>query len=406
METIFKSLLLCILLLCISTLAHTQPGGHKIGVGAKPGEFYFGSPAILLNSINEIYGIIYSDNHGQDIQFKQEGLFSKVDGDRAEGVCYLSSWYTNPMYYLTSLDYAATCDTTKHYPLMYMFEGAEAGELFNFKHDYATGINMLYRSIDTGNSYGLVADTLPNLWQVCSGYLPGQVYGITENLMLYRSSDYGNTFDSLRIDSVILDSLSVLPGIGLYIFNGGINGELYFVIYLNDNYYHIYHSLDHGSTFSHQGIIDTNLSYPSYLTFSAGRGPGEFYYIYENLVQPYGTIYTMLEIYYSSDAGVTFTKYVHNLYAEYVGIADNPRKATTIGILPNPAIGHFTAQLPQLPAPNTSLSLTDLTGRLLRQWPLTQQATTLSCEGLPPGLYFVSLIQGGKNIATSKLIVQ
>ena len=378
---------------------------NKFGVGAKPGEFYFGSTLFYANSSpDEVNGIIYSDNHGQDIQFKQEGLFSQVDGDRAEGVCYLMSWYTNPIYYLTSTDYATTCDTTKHYPLGYLFEGAEAGELFNFKHDYATGINTLYRSIDTSSSYGVVADTLPNLWRACSGYVPGQVYGITENLMLYRSSDYGITFDSLSLDSIIPNTILSIAGI--HIFTGGCDGELYFVIYLNDHYNHIYHSLDHGSTFSHQSYIDIDQNHTYNLSFSAGHAPGEFYYVYENVVQPFGTTYTMLEIYYSSDAGLTFTKYVHNLYAEYVGIADIPGKAATIAIHPNPASGHFTAHLPQQPAPSTSLSLTDLTGRQLRQWPLTQQASALSCEGLPPGVYFVSLLQGGKTLATEKLIVQ
>jgi hypothetical protein len=381
-------------------MAHTQPDGHRIGVGAKPGAFYFGGALIYTNSFNQVYGIIYTDNHGQDLQFKNETYFGAIYGDRAEGVCNV----VPSNYYYTSSDYAATFDTTKHYPLGYMFEGAEPGELFNFKHDYATGINTLFRSIDSGSTYQVIADTLPNFWCSCSGYVPGQIYGITESLWLYHSSDYGDTFDSLDLDSIIPNAIQSINGVNVY--SGGFDGELYLVVFQNDYLYHIYHSTDHGITFTHQSSINVAYYNVLYLNISAGRGPGEFYYIYENLVQPYGTIYTMLEIYYSSDAGLTFTKYVHNLYAEYVGIADIPGKAATIGIHPNPASGHFTAHLPQQPAPSTSLSLTDLTGRQLRQRPLTQQATTLSCEGLPPGVYFVSLVQSGKTLATEKLIVQ
>jgi hypothetical protein len=66
----------------------------------------------------------------------------------------------------------------------------------------------------------------------------------------------------------------------------------------------------------------------------------------------------------------------------------------------------FTLALPQAPAPNTGLSLTDLTGRRLRQWPLTGQTTTFDCSGLPPGVYFVSVKDGNGHTQTQKLLIQ
>jgi hypothetical protein len=96
----------------------------------------------------------------------------------------------------------------------------------------------------------------------------------------------------------------------------------------------------------------------------------------------------------------------------WVGINETapPEPLTVAGgelsIRPNPATQMFTLALPQAPAPNTGLSLTDLTGRRLRQWPLLGQTTTFDCSGLPPGVYFVSVKDGNGHTQTQKLLIQ
>jgi len=89
------------------------------------------------------------------------------------------------------------------------------------------------------------------------------------------------------------------------------------------------------------------------------------------------------------------------------GVRSNPSTAQA-GIYPNPTSGDavLTTNLSPVEYGNALITLTDVSGRIARQIPVTSSHTTLPASTLAPGLYLFSLQSGTDIVARGKLVVQ
>ena len=89
--------------------------------------------------------------------------------------------------------------------------------------------------------------------------------------------------------------------------------------------------------------------------------------------------------------------------------AEPASEKASLTVSPNPTAGQITIRLylPE-PAPAT-LTLTDLAGRQLRQWPLpaprTRHEHTTDLRGLPAGTYLIVAEAAGQRVV-SKLLIE
>lgn len=85
-------------------------------------------------------------------------------------------------------------------------------------------------------------------------------------------------------------------------------------------------------------------------------------------------------------------------------------KAPEIFVFPNPAQSHFTVAFGETSDfrryREPIISITDMTGRVISQTVLTEQATTFSCESFAMGVYFYTIRSDGKPIIDGKLIIK
>lgn len=73
-------------------------------------------------------------------------------------------------------------------------------------------------------------------------------------------------------------------------------------------------------------------------------------------------------------------------------------------VYPNPMQDEATVILPAAQTPS-SLILYTMTGQIIRQLPVTNAETSISCGGLPNGMYFLAVVQEGSILHASKLVI-
>ena len=104
--------------------------------------------------------------------------------------------------------------------------------------------------------------------------------------------------------------------------------------------------------------------------------------------------------------GITNTdnSFFATLCAGNVGIAEH-KELNTIELFPNPFSHHTTLQIDNL-LKNATLTVYNLYGQIVKQMQnISGQTITLQRNDLPSGLYFISLTQDNKIIASDKLLV-
>lgn len=77
----------------------------------------------------------------------------------------------------------------------------------------------------------------------------------------------------------------------------------------------------------------------------------------------------------------------------------------SVKIIPSPSNGNFSLQLEREIGKNTSLQIMNSQGRILLRQAVTNQSHRVSTD-LPTGLYFLSLIEDGKQIWSGKTIIK
>ena len=81
-----------------------------------------------------------------------------------------------------------------------------------------------------------------------------------------------------------------------------------------------------------------------------------------------------------------------NLTMSFTGI--NDISASKLSIYPNPTNGDFTITGLELVGTVSSLSLTDMNGKVVKV--LDTKATKFSMASIKPGVYFLNIISGNK----------
>jgi hypothetical protein len=139
---------------------------------------------------------------------------------------------------------------------------------------------------------------------------------------------------------------------------------------------------------------------------TAGRGDCSFYMA--NLQTNANSDYYTLEIYYSSDCGLTFTKYQHIL-SPNVGMKEITADAPAILISPNPAQTKVTVCFrPEDQSPVTLVFYNSLGSIVLRRDYKSVSSSgfseSIDLEGLPEGLFTVQLRSKGNLLSAGKLV--
>ncbi|MGI4862900.1 MAG: hypothetical protein ACRYFZ_03185 [Janthinobacterium lividum] len=88
-----------------------------------------------------------------------------------------------------------------------------------------------------------------------------------------------------------------------------------------------------------------------------------------------------------------------------LGTAQSRAAAAGFTAYPNPSSGLFTLELPASLAPEASLRLLDLTGRVLRQLPIPA-SRQLDIRGLPVGPYTLLLLEPGQAPLARRLLLE
>lgn len=192
-------------------------------------------------------------------------------------------------------------------------------------------------------------------------------YSVDEEILLY---DF-----NLEVGDTLPDTYT--NSFGEHIIVTGIDS-----IEVNDGFFQRFELLNGNAGFLIEGIgSPTGLFSPMGVVFECG----------------YGLIcYSQNDIaYYDSNTG---------LGCELtVSVTDNNAKPN-ITISPHPLTEKSTLKLDGIKGPVT-LTIHDLTGKVVHQNNYTSQSIILEREGLQPGLYLLSVNQNGRSVSTTKLIV-
>jgi len=269
--------------------------------------------------------------------------------------------------------------------------------------DAYNGISFM--KLFTVDSFLNTSPCLNNFSTTDIGSMPGEIYSLgilSQGGYLCHSTDYGIHFDTIPIDSLLLNDIYLFYSLC----RGSKEGELYLVTMIPafEWQYKIYRSTDFGSTWVQFNMpqfqsVDTK--------FTAGRGDCTFYisnaYFYSIPTD------MILDIYASSDCGATFTKYTHML-PPGVGINENQKTGhAKLNITPNPASEKTTLSYTLAIPAKISVNIYNSLGKCVLQTNPTMEqpgfSKTINIEGLPNGIYSVQLMEDGKIAASGKLVV-
>ncbi|HET8686499.1 MAG TPA: T9SS type A sorting domain-containing protein, partial [Methanosarcina sp.] len=168
----------------------------------------------------------------------------------------------------------------------------------------------------------------------------------------------------------------------------------------------VLHSTDYGQTFSTQYITPSFTYGWDEFSFVAGREPGSFYIL---KMAPCSTIpmHNCIEIHYSSDYGISYNIYHHELDSTFTGIKFQSKISDLIDCYPNPASNILTISINKYRPQDISIQLLDIYGHMwgnIRVSP-NQNEATIDVSTLSPGIYFLKISKGGIVIETKKVVI-
>lgn len=156
------------------------------------------------------------------------------------------------------------------------------------------------------------------------------------------------------------------------------------------------------------GLDTVRLTYDGYGTLKTP------FYTYPNVIrikEDYGTStsyswYTVSPFMLVMNYASTTNNYVivTSQFAT-TGVRNTP-VASTAAIYPNPMSETATLRMNTSGYKDASILITEISGKVLRQIPITSAETTIPKEDLKPGLYFYTIQNDGQRVANGKLLIQ
>lgn len=106
--------------------------------------------------------------------------------------------------------------------------------------------------------------------------------------------------------------------------------------------------------------------------------------------------------------GIGFHDFKREPTCDYVRTSVNEYNQSNpeIKLFPNPSSNYYEIEYNNEDHSPTSISITDLSGRSLAQYPLPQGKSHIEASSWASGLYFYSIRQGGKTLYNGKIIKQ
>ncbi len=390
-----KNQIISIILCLVSCLLHLS-SYSQITRGAQPGEIYLSAQWYVDNYGQIHYAIFHSTDNGENLTLKYNNIetplsgemkIGKVLGDASIGTLY--NYGYNELW--VSFDYGTTwifrenIGTDSRYS-----SGTTEGEIYKYCNNPTS---FLYRSTDYGQTFEEINSGVFGFPEV--GTNEGDFYMLTGAtwptfyIEILFSYDFGYTFSTIEVDSSIYGTY--ISGMFPEISRGTEPGELYFVSWWPDYHYKIFHSVDTGYTWIEKfesGYINI---YSWGVTYTAGKQPGSFY-VKRATPAPSGD-HVWLYIDYSTDYGETFTTYFHDLDSTITGVITPEINNIKLSNYPNP-FNHYTTFSFQLTEnyKNPILNIFDIHGNLVRQinisgkktqkWDGTDNFGKRVCEGM------------------------
>jgi hypothetical protein len=369
----------------------------QITRGAQPAEIYISTDWYIDNLGKIHYAIFHSTDNGEHISLKYENLevpppgemqVGRVLGDATPGALY--NWGWNELW--VSFDYGVSWEYKEIGPdhIIYL-SGQSNGTIFKIISA------ELSQSDDFGNDFTVI--TNPISCPICEpGYYLGEFYGINGNigtgLFLDHTLDFANTYTEITIDSAV--AFWQIGGYYPQISRGTEPGKLYLVSWWPDYHYKIFHSVDTGYTWAEKYESDYINQYFWEVQYTAGRQPGSFY-VMRSTVAPAGD-HIWLYIDYSSDYGVTFITYFHDLDSTITSVNSIKQPDFKLSNYPNPFSDRTTMNF-YLPnsCNDAVLNIYDINGILIRQYDVygkkVQQWDGCNSSGITvkSGLYFYQI---------------
>ena len=386
-----------------------------------------------------------------------EKSFSQMVSGPVEGELYINcdwymdefGWYHYGLFYSTdngqtlALNYSYTNPPQGNYHLGLIESDAQSGTLYNLP--FFTSQFLI--SYDHGMSWTPINNGVAG-GKFTSGCIPGEIYhSAFSQGIIERSTDFGQTFDSVRSgaslglevgnspgvvfgkdyypftvlvsydscltfpDTMILDT-TITGDMHPELYRGANAGELYLVSFywFPDNHFRIFFSEDYGSNWELRYISDPyNFSMVG-TSFTGGREDGSLYVMMCENDQT--LTYTVLTIMYSNDTAKTFNTYIHDLTAT-MGISQPPdegKKKGELEIFPNPSNTDvnikFATQSPR-DSNIYSIQIRNSTGKIVEVIELLpyQGEVLIDVSQLTPGVYIAALYESEKIVATNKFII-
>lgn len=389
--TIIRSLLF--ISLSFVTYVHSQTTSQLLRGHNQDDMYYFDYSGSLY----------YLTEDGKNISLQQDSIYfsAHFNTDPVSGRLFGS--YNDQLF--SSNDFGMTLNQMN--PIFswdttcgYIVGGEISGEYF--LSAYHSGGYLNYYTVNSFLSTSLCTNTY-SIADV--GSMAGEIYSvglIGQDAYLCHSNDYGVNFDTIPIDSLIVNNYYKMYSLS----RGSKEGELYLATMIPATVwqYKIYRSTDFGSTW-------LQLNIPQFQSgdtkFTAGRSDCSFYIsnAYYSSTPP-GII---LEIYATTNCGATYVKYTHDL-SLLTGIKNNIKKGPDqLSIAPNPASEKvtvsYTLSIPAKVSFNIYNSLGQCVLNTTPSWEAGSIKKTISIENLKQGFYSVQIQSEGSVIATGKFII-
>lgn len=402
-----KKLLLILLLTFILQGANSQ-----ITRGALDDEIYFISH-IYDHPVSYVtyMGVFRSTDNGKSIslQFMYSSALpwdfwlTYPVGDANPGTLYSKNINHS---FAKSMDYGHSwevIETPGNQETGKISSGCIPGEIYKHSTPYE---NILWRSTDYGVSFDSLCE-YPLISYIEIGAEEGELYGSStyrSQFYLYYSSDYGQSFEVIPVDTSI--------SFTRWLSRGSSPGELYLVGKKPDdpNRFQIHYSHNYGQDFELRYVSDSLTDYYIY-SFTAGRVPGTFYMCKLDVDPVAYPLESEAYIYYSHDTAKTFELYFHELK---LMVGEEELKANEVSlnikINPNPAHQEFTINYTLSSKSTMSIELWDINGRkaddILKNSQQEKGTHSISWNAAqyPPGIYFCK-VKSGENMKVEKIVI-
>ena len=379
----------------------------QFNMGSEPGEIYFTTTwygdvntdtVYIMLITSKDYGQTFSISHVVGIYaFMGNPPYHWIFPDASNDTLYMKYADTLRISYDDGITWQNRNTTSGS--IDWISTGSIKGEIFF--NDYG-GLSF---SSDFGNSFSYVNNIIG---QQKVGVEEGSLYVRhieDEFFYIHHSFDYGATFDTFVVPPDVQGG--ILDGRYPEFTRGALPGEIYFISWHDPTHFKIFRSTDFGESFTQQYEQNpSDYTWCNFYFISGGRSPGEVYYIdLEPWVEGY---YYKMIVYYSTDYGVTFNKYVHEMDENWNGIAsfEYINKKNLITNYPNPCNDQTTFIIPYVNEYNNpKIDIFNICGQHVKSIPVSSNETKFNTSKISSGTYIYHFRTDNSISPSKKLII-